>query len=246
NGGRTPIAGIIHAVTLLLILLFAGKYAAYIPMAALSAILINVAWNMAGFPAIKALFKGQKSDACVFFVTFFITVFIDLTVAIGVGLILAAFFFIKKMIDVSEVRERRSSIVGGVASGIVDSNGNRINDVDEESLDIPQDTLVYEIDGPLFFGTVRKFEVAVEQAGINYKVLILRMRNTLYLDAGGLRALEQLKNACDRKKITIVLSGIHTQPYMLLQKCGMADKLGNENIFDHIDNALARAREITG
>ena len=246
NGGRTPIAGIIHAITLLLILLFAGKYAAFIPMAALSAILINVAWNMAGFPAIKALFKGQKSDATVFLVTFAITVFIDLTVAIGVGLILAAFFFIKKMIDVSEVREERSSIVGGVATGIVDSNGKRITDIDEEALEIPQDTLVYEIDGPLFFGTVRKFEVAVEQAGINYKVLILRMRNTLYLDAGGIRALEQLKNACDRKKITIVLSGIHTQPYMLLQKCGMSKKIGEEHIFDHIDKALAHAKELVG
>ena len=246
NGGRTPIAGIIHAITLLLIFLFAGKYAAFIPMATLSAILINVAWNMAGFPAIKALFKGQKSDACVFFVTFFITVFIDLTVAIGVGLILAAFFFIKKMIDVSEVREERSSIVGGVGTGVVDSNGNRITDIDEQALEIPQGTLVYEIDGPLFFGTVRKFEVAVEQAGINYKVLILRMRNTLYLDAGGIRALEQLKNACDRKKITIVLSGIHTQPYLLLQKTGVAKKIGEEHIFDHIDKALAHAKELVG
>ena len=234
NGGKTPIAGIIHALTLLLILLFAGKYATFIPMAALSAVLINVAWNMAGFPAIKALLKGQKSDICVFLVTFLITVFVDLTVAIEVGLGFAAFFFIKKMIDLSEVQDKRANITGGIKT-----------DQPEENLDIPKDTLVFEIEGPLFFGTVRKFELATERAQANCKVLILRMRNTLYLDAGGIRALEQCKAACDRKGITIVISGIHTQPYMLLEKTGMADKLDRKNIYDNINDALARARELT-
>ena len=234
NGGKTPIAGIIHALTLLLILLFAGKYATFIPMAALSAVLINVAWNMAGFPAIKALLKGQKSDICVFLVTFLITVFVDLTVAIEVGLGFAAFFFIKKMIDLSEVQDKRANITGGIKT-----------DQPEENLDIPKDTLVFEIEGPLFFGTVRKFELATERAQTNCKVLILRMRNTLYLDAGGIRALEQCKAACDRKGITIVISGIHTQPYMLLEKTGMADKLDRKNIYDNINDALARARELT-
>ena len=233
NGGKTPLAGIIHALTLLFILLFFGKYAAYIPMPALAAILINVAWNMAGFPAIKALLKGQKSDICVFLVTFLITVFVDLTVAIEVGLGFAAFFFIKKMIDLSEVQDQRASITGGIKK-----------DQPAEKLDIPEGTFVFEIEGPLFFGTVRKFELATERAQANCKVIILRMRNTLYLDAGGIRALEQCKSACDRKGITIVISGIHTQPYMLLEKTGMADKLGRENIFDNITQALARAREI--
>lgn len=234
NGGRTPIAGIIHAVTLLLILLFFGKYAAYIPMPALAAILINVAWNMAGFPAIRALMKGQKSDICVFFVTFLITVFVDLTVAIAVGLGLAAFFFIKKMIDLSEVQDGRNVMTGGIKK-----------DQPAENLDIPQGTLVFEIEGPLFFGTVRKFELATERAGADAKVLVLRMRNTIYLDAGGIQALEQCKAACDRKGIKIVLSGIHTQPYMLCEKTGMADKIGRENIFDNISAALKRAAEIT-
>ena len=103
---------------------------------------------------------------------------------------------------------------------------------------------VYEIDGPLFFGTVRKFELAVERAGVESKALILRMRNTLYLDAGGIQALKQLKNACDRKNITIVISGIHTQPFILLEKTGMAELLGRENIFGHIDEALVRAGEL--
>ncbi len=233
NGGRTPVAGMVHAITLLLILLFFGKYAAYIPMPALAAILINVAWNMAGFPAIRALMKGQKSDICVFFVTFLITVFVDLTVAIEVGLGLAAFFFIKKMIDVSEVQAKRESLTGGISG-----------DGKAETIAIPEGVLVYEIDGPLFFGTVRKFEIALEQAGLEYKALILRMRNTIYLDAGGLQVLGQCKASCDRKGVTLVLSGIHTQPYMLCEKTGMADKIGRENIFDNINGALTRAKEL--
>lgn len=233
NGGRTPVAGIIHALTLLLILLFAGKYAAYIPMAALAAVLINVAWNMAGFPAIRALLKGQKSDICVFLVTFLITVFIDLTVAIEVGLGFAAFFFIKKMIDLSEVQNEREVLTGGIKA-----------DQPAENLDIPDGCFVYEIEGPLFFGTVRKFELATERAQTECKVLVLRMRNTIYLDAGGIRALEQAKAACDRKGITIVISGIHTQPYLLLEKTGMADVLGRENIHDNISGALERARAL--
>ena len=239
NGGRTPIAGIIHAITLLLIMLVLGRFVVYIPMAALAAVLVSVSWNMAGFPAIKGIFKGQKSDITVLLVTFVITIFIDLTVAIEVGLLFAAFFFIKKMIDVSEVREQRSSIVGGITTV------NPINpDTAEESLEIPTEVLVYEIEGPLFFGTVQKFEQSVERAKIDYKVIILRMRNTIYLDAGGLRALEQLKEACDKKGVTIVLSGIHTQPYLLLQKTGMAKILGEENIYDHIDKALQRAENL--
>ena len=232
NGGKTPVAGIIHALTLLIILLFAGKYAAYIPMAALAAVLINVAWNMAGFPAIRSLLKGQKSDITVFAITFLITVFIDLTVAIEVGLGFAAFFFIKKMIDLSEVQNEREVLTGGIKK-----------DQPEENLDIPAHTFVYEIEGPLFFGTVRKFELATERAQSECKYLVLRMRNTIYLDAGGIRALEQCKAACDRKGITIVISGIHTQPYLLLEKTGMADKLGRENIFDNITDALNRCRK---
>jgi len=188
---------------------------------------------MAGIPSIKELLKGQKSDICVLTATFLITVFVDLTYAIGIGLIMAAFFFIKKMTELSEVQSGNRTVVTGI-----------LGDGHTEQIELPKDVMVYEIDGPLFFGTVRKFEVATEQAGLNYKVLILRMRNTLYLDAGGIRALEQCKAACDKKGITIILSGIHTQPYMLCEKTGMADKIGRENIFDNISSALARANEL--
>lgn len=233
NGGKTPVAGIIHSVTLLLIMLALGKFVLYIPMAAISAVLVSVAWNMAGFGSIRALMKGQKSDIFVLATTFLLTVFIDLTVAIGAGLGFAAFFFIKKMIDLSEVQTSRETLIGGI-------KGDR----QEEALKIPEGVLVYEIEGPLFFGTVGKFEIALEKANINCKVLILRMRNTLYLDAGGIRAIEQCKNACERKGITIILSGIHTQPYLLLEKTGFADRLGRENIFDNINQALSRAGEL--
>lgn len=233
NGGKTPVAGIIHSVTLLLIMLVLGKFVLYIPMAAISAVLVSVAWNMAGFGSIRALMKGQKSDIFVLATTFLLTVFIDLTVAIGAGLGFAAFFFIKKMIDLSEVQTSRETLIGGI-------KGDR----QEEALKIPEGVLVYEIEGPLFFGTVGKFEIALEKANVNCKVLILRMRNTLYLDAGGIRAIEQCKNACERKGITIILSGIHTQPYLLLEKTGFADRLGRENIFDNINQALSRAGEL--
>ena len=233
NGGRTPVAGIVHAVVLLLIMMLFGKYVEYIPMSALAAVLMSVAWNMAGIPSIRKLLKGQKSDITVLLVTFFITVFVDLTYAIGIGLMFAAFFFIKKMIDVSEVQEKRNTIVSGITG-----NGT------EEQINVPAGAVVYEIEGPLFFATVRKFELAVERAGAEFDVLVILMRNTIYLDAGGVQALEQCKAACDRRGVKIVISGIHTQPYILFEKTGMADKIGRENIFDNIESAMNRAKEI--
>ena len=210
-----------------------GQLAVYIPMAALSAVLVSVAWNMAGIPSVRALLKGQKSDICVLAITFLITVFIDLTVAIEVGLGFAAFFFIKKMIDVSEVQSSRETLVGGITTS---SN--------DELSQIPHGVLIYRIDGPLFFGTVRKFELAIEKAKIDCKAIILQMENMIYLDAGGIKALEQFKSACDRKKITIIISGIHTQPYLLLEKMGTAELIGRENIKPNLDESFARANEL--
>lgn len=233
NGGKTPIAGIIHSFVLLIILLFAGKYTAYIPMAALSAILINVAYNMAGLPAIRALLKSQRSDIAVFAITFLLTVFVDLTVAIEVGLGFSAFFFIKKMSDLSNFQTQKTTL----------SNGTKI-DQPEEKLNIPENCFVYEIEGPLFFGTVFKFELAIEQLQTNCKVSILRMRYTTYLDASGIKALKQFKASCDRKGITIVISGINKQPARMLKKTGMVDVFGKKNIFDNINAALKRAEEI--
>ena len=234
NGGRTPVAGIIHAMVLLLIMIFFGKYVEYIPMAALAAVLIQVAWNMAGIPSIRKLLKGQKSDITVLLVTFLITVFVDLTYAIGIGLLFAAFFFIKKIIDLSEVQDGSRTIITGIRG-----------DGSTETIDLPKGVMVYEIEGSLFFGTVRKFEYAIERAGSDCKAIIFRMRNLIYLDAGGIQALEQAKAACDRKGITIILSGIHTQPYLLCEKSGMSEKLGKENICANINAALERAKAVS-
>ncbi len=233
NGGRTPVAGMVHAVVLFLIVVFFGKYVEYIPLSALAAVLIQVAWNMAGIPAIRALLKGQKSDICVLTVTFLITVFVDLTYAIGVGLIFAAFFFIKKMIDLSQVETKEKSIIAGITG-----------DGYKEMLEVPKGVLVYEIDGPLFFGTVRKFEMASERAGADNKVLVLRMKNNRYLDAGGINALMQCKAACDRKGVKIILSGVQEQPMKLLSKSGFLQVLGKENVFSSINEAMSRAKEL--
>lgn len=236
NGGRTPVAGIIHAVTLLLIMLFLGKFAVYIPMPALAAVLVSVSWNMAGFSEIRSLCKGQKSDILVLFTTFIITIFVDLPAAIGVGLILAAFLFIKKMIELSEIHEQ--------SRGNTDKNSAdhlSKSDIQEDPLDIPEGVLVYEIDGPLFFGTAQKFEQAVERSGAEFKVLIIRMRKMIYLDAGGINTLHQVWEMCSRRHVQLIISGIHTQPYTLLHKSGFAKELGEEFIFAKIEHALGKA-----
>ncbi len=238
NGGRTPVAGIVHALTLLLIMLALGRFAVYIPMAALSAVLLSVALHMAGFPAIRSVLRGQKSDSAVMIATFAITVLVDLTVAIEIGLILAAIFFIKKMGDVAQVKAVR----GGYDPGEPEAH-------DRNSLalrKVPEGVLVFEIEGPLFFGSVQKFESNVLMDSTRYRALVLRMRSTIYLDAAGLHVLEQLWKDCQKKNITLLISDIHTQPYLLAKKAGLEATVGTANVFGNLDDALARAAEILG
>lgn len=235
NGGRTPVAGIVHAITLLLVMLIFGRFAVYIPLATLAAILVSVAINMAGIPAIKALCKGQKSDITVLTVTFLLTIFVDLTVAIGAGLVCSAFFFIKKMIDLSAVREFQ-----GQAENTESSNQEN----NSSGISVPEGVFVFEIDGPLFFGTVQKFEVATNRLGLEYKVLVLRMQNMSYIDAGGLHVLEQLYDTCKAKNITLLISEIRIQPYILLLKSKLLDKIGKENLPGSMEETFARAKEI--
>ncbi len=233
NGGRTPVAGIIHALTLFLIVVFFGRYVEYVPMPALAAVLMSVAWHMAGIPSIRKLLKGQKSDVAVLGVTFLVTVFVDLTYAIGIGLIFSAFFFIKKMVDLSSVLESKNSIVAGITG-----------DGTEEKIEIPEAVVVYEVDGPLFFGTVRKFELASEWALSSYRVMVVQMRNTAYLDAGGVNALAQCMDAAERRGVRIVLSDVKEQPMKLLVKSGMIERIGAENVCSNISSALERAGKI--
>jgi SulP family sulfate permease len=240
NGGKTPVSGITNAAVLLLIMLFLGRFAVYIPMSTLAAVLVVVSYNMSGIPAIKSVLRGQKSDSIVMIVTFIVTVFISMTLAIEVGLILAAFFFIRKMIEVSTV----SVLKNEMADADADVSAKDPNSLNLRT--IPKFVMVYEIEGPLFFGSIQKFEQAVAMVEFDYKVMILRMRSTLYVDAGGLNIIAQLHQDCRKKNITLLVSDIHTQPFMLAVQTGLDKKIGTENIFGNLDEALEKAASILG
>jgi SulP family sulfate permease len=230
NGGRTPVAGIVHALTLLLILVVFGEYAAYIPLPALAAVLVHVAWNMSEVHAFKSILRGQKSDAAVLLVTFFMTVFVDLSVAIEVGLVLAAFLFMKKMVDVTDVTAVKE-----------EAGDNHEEDKDAYALATRkrrQGVFIYEIDGPFFFGSVQKLEEVMKQRTLDYRIMVLRMRNVNYIDATGLRAVEQLFLECRRQNRLFVISGIRPQPLRIFEKTGFAATIGRDKIFTHIDGAI--------
>lgn len=230
NGGRTPIAGIVHALTLLLILLFLMPYASHIPMSCLASILVIVAYNMSGWRTfIYMLRKAPKSDIVVLLITLFLTVFFDLVVAIEFGMILAAFLFLKRMSDVATVRQW------------VDKD-NLDNEEISEDIDlkrVPKHTVVYEIFGSLFFGATTEFLNFTHEEGKS--VLILRMRNVPAMDISGLEALEETFEICKKKKMTLILSHVNEQPYHVMEKAGFIEKIGRDNICKNIDASLERA-----
>lgn len=230
NGGRTPIAGIVHALTLLLILLFLMPYASLIPMSCLASILVIVAYNMSGWRTfIYMLRKAPKSDIAVLLITLFLTVFFDLVVAIEFGMILAAFLFLKRMSDVATVRQW------------VDKD-NLDNEEISEDIDlkrVPKHTVVYEIFGSLFFGATTEFLNFTHEEG--KRVLILRMRNVPAMDISGLEALEETFEICKKKKMTLILSHVNEQPYHVMEKAGFIEKIGQDNICKNIDASLERA-----
>lgn len=238
SGGRTPIAGIVHALTLLVIMLAVGKWAALIPMATLAAILLVVAWNMSERHLFVKVLRSTRSDAFVLLNTFLLTVFVDLTVAIEVGMVLAAFLFMHRMANITQAR-----YVTAIAA-----------DDEEESSDpntvasrtIPKGVEVFEVNGPLFFAVASKFKDAM--AGIEKppRVLILRVRHVLSLDATALRVLEEVYESSKRNGTTLVLSGVHSQPLVLLTQSGFLDRIGIENVAGSLDEALDRARVILG
>lgn len=238
-GGRTPVAALAHSLAVLLLMLCLGRFVAHIPMASIAATLVFVAWNMAGFFALKTIVMRKKSDAVILAVTFALTVFIDLTLAIAIGLLFFAAFCIRKMLDVSAIKEVKyeMSLSDGLKAS--DSNGLYLRE-------IPKRVLVYEIEGPLVFGTIETFVRTSLLAGSGYEVLILRMRRTIYLDAGGLRILEGLVRDCHKKGITLFVSDIHTQPFMLAVNSGLDEKIGMERIFGNLDEALAASAELVG
>ncbi len=240
NGGRTPIAGIVHAIILLLIMLFLGKWVVYIPLACLAGILVIVAYNMSEWHSFVMLLKSPRSDVIVLWGTFLITVIFDLTTAIQVGVILSVFLFMRRMALLANVRV----VTDELDDDETDDENDDPNAIEKKQ--VPEGVEIYEINGPFFFGASYKFMEAMSSAGRNPRVRIIRMRNVLSLDATGLNALrEQHKNSL-KHSIPFLISGIHTQPLVALAQSGLLGDIGQENIFKSLDDALKRANQILG
>ena len=236
NGGKTPVAGIVHALTLLLVMLFFGTYASLIPLSALAAILIIVSYNMSEWRSFVRVLKSPKGDVAVLLITFFLTVVFDLTIAIEVGMIMAVFLFMHRM-----------SMVTNVGVVTREFNDDEVEDAQSINLkDVPKDVEVFEINGPFFFGAVDKFREAIDRVAERPKVLIIRMRNVPAIDSTGIAVLEKL--CLDNRKhgTHFVLSGVHSQPLIAIEQAGLIDVFGEENIHDNIDSALIRTRKILG
>lgn len=232
NGGRTPIAGIIHAIVLLLILLFLGPLTKFIPMACLAGVLVVVSYNMSEWRQFKALLKMPKSDVSVLLITFLLTVLLDLTIAIEVGLILAAILFIRRIMETSSV-----SVIEE------DMKLSEYSESDEK-LNIPDGVAVYEINGPYFFGVANKFEEQMGHLGIRPKIRIIRMRKVPFMDSTGVRNLKNLCLAAKREGIITVLSGVNPKVHDVLERSGFYELLGEVNICSNIYLALERSEDI--
>ena len=238
NGGRTPIAGIIHAVVLLLILLVLMPFAEYIPMAALAGVLVVVSYNMSGWRSVRGLLKSPKSDVATLVVTFVLTVVFDLTIAIEVGLVIAAVVFVKRVMETTEIN-------------VVKDELNSTEDVrvrwHQEQLTIPHGTEVYEINGPYFFGIANKFEETMSKlAGPRPKVRIIRMRKITFMDSTGIHNLQTLIEMSRQDGIQVILSGVSDKVREVLMRNGFEELLGTDNICANINIAIERAKEIAG
>lgn len=228
NGGRTPIAGIVHAITLLLIMLFLGQWAKLIPMSCLAGILIVVAYNMSEWRSFVAIIKGSYFDIIILLSTFFLTVFVDLTVAIEVGIILSAVLFMKRMGDMSDKTFENN----------VDS------DVIEDYTKIPKDITVYEISGPLFFACAKQYSELITKMGMKSKVLIIRMRHVSFVDVTGIRNLRDSIHLLHSKNVNVILSGLNKEVKSEIDKSQLLTCISEDNMFDSFDEALKYATKI--
>ncbi len=234
NGGRTPVAGMIHAVVLLLILLFLMPLARFIPMACLAGVLVVVSYNMSGWRSFTALLKNPKPDVIVLLITFFLTVIFDLTVAIAVGLLLACLLFIKRIMETTEITAIKEEIHVEDEAGIMH----------DESITIPAGVEVYEINGPYFFGVATQFEELMSEFRDKSKVRVIRMRKVPFIDSTGIHNLSNFCEMSFKNKIVVVLSGVNPQVHSALHKAGFYDLVGEKNICPNINVALSRAEEI--
>ena len=236
NGGKTPIAGIIHAVILLLIFLFLMPLAKYIPMACLAGVLVVVSYGMSGWRSFLAVMKNPKSDITVLLITFFLTIIFDLTIAIEVGLIIACLLFMKRMSETTDVKAITEEIDPNLESEF--STGNL------DHLIIPKGVEVYEINGPYFFGAGNKFEEIMASFGDRPQVRIIRMRKVPFVDSTGIHNLTNLCEMSQKEGIQVVLSGVREKVNAQLEHAGFYNLIGEENICSHINLALKRANEI--
>ena len=236
NGGRTPVAGIVHAVVLLLIFLFLMPLAQYIPMACLAGVLVVVSYNMSGWRSFLAMLRNPKSDVTVLLLTFFLTIIFDLTVAIEFGLICACLLFMKRVSEATDVTAIYDEIDLNEDADM--ERGDLIH------LTIPEGVEVYEINGPYFFGAGNRFEDIMSSYNDRPKVRIIRMRKVPFIDSTGLHNLENMCLMSQKEGITVVLSGVNPKVEAVLRRNNFEKLLGKENICSHIDLALARANEI--
>jgi SulP family sulfate permease len=232
SGAKSPVAGITHALTLLVIILAAAPLAKFIPLATLSAVLVVVAYNMGEWHHFTRLAHWPKSDSAVFLAAFGLTVLVDLTVAVEVGMVMAAVLFIKRISETTQIT---------AVDETTETEGSHHSLLGKQ---IPEGVIVYRVFGAFFFGAADKLETALKRARQEPEILILRMRKVLAMDATGLNALEDLYEKLHRRGKNLLLSGPHTQPLFMMDKAGFLDRLGRENVCAHIDAALERAREI--
>jgi SulP family sulfate permease len=239
NGGRTPIAGIAHAVTLLFIMLFFGRLAALIPMAVLAAILVMVSYHMSQWRSFVAEFRAPKSDVVVLLTTFLLTVLVDLTVAVEVGMVLAAFLFMKRMAEVTNVKL--------LSQEFEDEPDRALSGPGADfARDVPKGVDIYEVDGPFFFGAAESFKTALTSVARKPKVLIIRMRRVPVIDSSGLAALRDVVQRSRREGTLVVLSDVHSQPVIALTNSAFFEELGEDNLLGNLDDALNRARLYLG
>ena len=235
NGGRTPVAGLIHALVLLVIFLVLMPLAAYIPMACLAGVLVIVSYNMSGWRTVIQLFKNPKSDVIVLMMTFLLTVIFDLTIAIEVGLLVACLLFMKRMAESTQIK---------VIADEIDPNDETDAEVHEEALTIPEGVEVYEINGPYFFGIANRFEELMAELDNHPKVRIIRMRRVPFIDSTGIHNLQNLCEMSHREGTHIVLSGVTPNVYSVLEHNGFCHLLGKDHICPNINVALERAEMI--
>ncbi|WP_010233694.1 SulP family inorganic anion transporter [Clostridium arbusti] len=232
NGGRTPIAGIVHALVLLIIMLLFMPYVKLIPMASLAAVLVMIAYNMGDWEAFRTVFKSPKSDSLVFIVTFILTIFLDLVVAIGVGVVLASFLFMRKMGEITEIK------------CILDDEEDKDANEFIENVTLHEHISIYEISGPFFFGAANKFVSAIREMGVPTKVLIIKMSKVPFMDSTAYHSFEMLHNICKKHHTKLIILKIQNQPLEMLKKYGFVEMIGENNFCGAVDEAIERANVI--